>query len=295
MKFLVALVSCFLIIATGGALADGRPYELKGTQVWAVPDPISGRTYEIFVNLPVSYAQNPDRSYPVLYLTDSDYGFPVVRSITNRVRDDGKALEDFILVGLSYAVGDSPVFSRNRDYTPTPAGTSASRSSGQPFVHGEAEAYRIYLQTQVLPFVQKKFRADPQRRILMGHSFGGLFGAHVMLTEPTMFSDYILGSPSFWYDKRYIFTAEQRYASANSDLPANAFLYIGAFETVRNEPRYRRDTDMVGDMHKFAKRLRSRNYPGLTVAMDVVHGEDHLTVFPSGFTRGLLTVLPAKR
>lgn len=283
------------MVMTAGALADGRPYELKGTQVWAVPDPVSGRTYEIFVNLPASYAQNPNRSYPVLYLTDSDYAFPVVRSIVNRVRDDGKALEDFILVGLSYAVGDNPIASRNRDYTPTPAGTSASRSTSHPSVHGGAEAYRIYLQSQVLPFVQRKFRADPRRRILMGHSYGGLFGAHVLLTEPTMFSDYVLGSPSFWYDKRYIFTAENQYASANNDLPAKVFLYIGSFETVRNEPRYRKEIDMVGDMHKFAKKLKSRNYPGLTVATDVVDGEDHLTVFPSGFTRGLLTVLPAKR
>jgi predicted alpha/beta superfamily hydrolase len=294
MKFLAALVSCLLIAVSGGALADGRPYELKGTQVWTVPDPVSGRTYEIFVNLPASYAENADRSYPVLYLTDSDYAFPVVRSITNRVRDDGKTLEDFILIGLSYSVGDNPVFSRNRDYTPTPAGTSASRRTGK-FVHGEAEAYRIYLQSEVQPFVQKRFRADTRRQIFMGHSYGALFGAHVLLTEPTMFSDYILGSPSLWYDKRYIFTAEQQYAAANSDLPAKVFLYVGSFETVRNEPRYRKEIDMVGDMHKFAERLKSRNYPGLTVATEVVHDEDHLTVFPSGFTRGLLTVLPAKR
>lgn len=294
MKFLAALVSCFLMAVSGGALADGQPYELKGTQVWTVPDPVSGRTYQIFVNLPAAYAQDTSRSYPVLYLTDSDYAFPVVRSITNRVRADGSALEDFILVGLSYSVGDSPVFSRNRDYTPTPAGTSATRRTGK-FVHGEAEAYRIYLQSEVQPFVQKKFRTDTQRRIFMGHSYGALFGAHVLLTEPIMFSDYILGSPSLWYDKRYTFTAEQQYAATNSDLPANVFMYVGSFETVRNEPRYGKEIDMVGDMHEFAKRLKSRNYPGLTVATDVVHDEDHLTVFPSGFTRGLLTMLPAKR
>lgn len=294
MKFLATLVSCFFIVMSGSSLANGRAYELKGTEVWTVPDPVSGRTYEIFVNLPASYAQNPNRSYPVLYLTDSDYAFPVVRSITNRVRDDGKALEDFILIGLSYSVGDSPVFSRNRDYTPTPAGTSASRRTGE-FVHGEAEAYRIYLQREVQPFVQKRFRVDTQRQIFMGHSYGALFGAHVLLTEPTMFSDYILGSPSLWYDKRYIFTSEQQYAAANSDLAANVFLYIGSFETVGNEPRYRKEIDMVGDMHKFADKLKSRNYPGLTLATDVVHDEDHLTVFPSGFTRGLLRVLPVKR
>lgn len=29
------------------AQAEGAPYVLKGTQVWTVPDPVSGRDYEV--------------------------------------------------------------------------------------------------------------------------------------------------------------------------------------------------------------------------------------------------------
>ena len=51
---------------------------------------------------------------------------------------------------------------------------------------------------------------------------------------------------------------------------------------------------MVGDNARFEERLRSRNYQGLTLTSEVLNDEDHLTVAPSGFTRALMAVLPAK-
>ncbi len=270
---------------------EGRPYELAGTQVWTVPDPVSGRSYEVFVGLPASYGKEPDRRYPVVYVTDAPYAFPLIGSISRRVGAGGEGLEDFILVGLSYAEGDDPMKSRRRDYTFTPNGPS---SSPKEHVHGGGAAYADYVRTQVLPFVEGRFRTDPKRRIYMGHSYGGLLGAHFLFTEPTTFSHYILGSPSLWFDKRHMFDVEQRYAATHKDLPANVFLYIGAFETVRaGDARYV-DTDMVGDTRRFEQLLKARGYPGLTIDSTVIDGEDHLTVFPSGFTRGIKRVLPPK-
>jgi len=276
---------------SGAATAGARPYTLSGTEVWTVPDPASGRAYDVFVSLPASYAQTPGRRYPVLYVTDADYAFPVIRSIARRVRDDGKALEDFIIVGLSYAAGDDPMTSRRRDYTPTPNGPRRNARE----VHGGAEAYRVYLRDEVLPFVAGRYRTNEARRILLGHSYGALLGAHVLFTQPDLFSGYILGSPSLWYDRRHMLQVEAAYAAAHRDLRANVFLYIGAYEALRpGDRRYNQETDMVADMTLFEQRLRGRGYPGLTIAASVVPEEDHLTVAPSGFTRGLKALLPAR-
>ncbi|MEG2314152.1 MAG: alpha/beta hydrolase, partial [Brevundimonas sp.] len=98
--------------------SDGAPYVLAGTQVWSVPDPVSNRDYDIFVSLPASYEAEPNRRYPVLYVTDADYAFPIIRQIARRVNLDGPVIEEFILVGLSYAVGEGGMSSRTRDYTP---------------------------------------------------------------------------------------------------------------------------------------------------------------------------------
>jgi uncharacterized protein len=40
---------------------EGLPYEISDTEVWDVPDPASGRTYQIFVALPPSYGTHPQR------------------------------------------------------------------------------------------------------------------------------------------------------------------------------------------------------------------------------------------
>ncbi len=275
---------------TSASAANGAPYVLAGTQVWSVPDPVSGRDYEVFVSLPASYEAEPNRRYPVLYVTDADYAFPIIRQIARRVNLEGPMIEEFILVGLSYAKGDGGADSRRRDYTPTPNGPRNSAGS----VHGGGAAYQTYLKTQALPFVEQKFRTDPARRVLLGHSYGGLLGAQIMFTDPTLFSGYVLGSPSFWYDKRHMMTVEADYARTHRDLPAEVFMYVGGFEGPGPTARHDNETDMVGDMRAMEQTLKSRAYPGLSIQSMVLENEDHLTVAPVGFTRALMAVLPAR-
>ncbi|MDP3405548.1 MAG: alpha/beta hydrolase-fold protein [Brevundimonas sp.] len=277
-------------ISPAAQRGGGAPYEVLGTQVWNVPDPISGRDYQVFVHLPPSYEREPGRRYPVLYVTDADYAFPVIRQIGRRLNGEGPRIEEFILVGLSYAVGDDPVASRTRDYTATRSDRTARIVNGG----GGGTAYQAYLKAEVLPFVEDRFRADPAQRILLGHSYGGLLGAQVLFSEPELFSAYVLGSPSLWHGRDAIFTAEAAYGQSHTDLPATVYMYIGEYETVGDGPRYNRNHDMVADNRRFETQLRSRNYPGLTLTSEVLNDEDHLSVAPRGFTRALMTLLPAR-
>ena len=277
--------------STPAVQAEGGPYVLKGTQVWTLPDPVSGRDYEVFVSLPASYDADPQRRYPVLYVTDADYAFPIIRQIARRVNLDGPVIEEFILVGLSYSQGDSGVVSRNRDYTPTPNGPRRASS----YVQGGGPAYQAYLTNHALPFIEDRFRADQKKRVLLGHSYGGLLGAQILFTDPTLFSAYVLGSPSFWYDDRHIMTMEAAYARAHRDLAAEVFMYIGGWEVPGADRRNTSGPDMVADVRAMEQRLTSRAYPNLKVRSTVLEDEDHLTVAPVGFNRALTAVLPAQR
>lgn len=86
------------------AQAKGAPYVLKDTQVWSVPDPVSSRGYEVYGSLPASYEASPDHYYPVLYVTDADYAFPVIRQIARRVNLEGPVIEEFRNRTVSAAV-----------------------------------------------------------------------------------------------------------------------------------------------------------------------------------------------
>lgn len=268
--------------------SEGRPYEIADSEVWDVPDPVSRRGYQVFVALPPSYASEPQRKYPVLYVTDADYAFPIIRQISRRLNGEGPKVEEFILVGLSYAKGEDGAVSRRRDYTPMPKGAGDT-------AHGKAQAYQTYLRDQVKPFITQRYRTDPGRSVFLGHSYGGLLGAQILLTEPDLFSGYILGSPSFWFAREHYREMESGYAARSKDLPAKVFLYVGEYETVRKgDPRFNRTGDMVGDNRAFEKALKERKYPGLSLKSVVLNDEDHLTVAPRGFTQGLRYLLPAR-
>lgn len=277
-------------------MPQAPPLALQNTHVHSVPNTVTGRRYEVWVDLPPSYFEN-DKPYPVVFITDADYGFPLIRSLRRRVGAKGRNIEDFILVGLSYAVGEQSMPSKRRDYTPTdPFTRSGHALSGDSYdrdsTYGQAAAYRDYLERDVFALVAKHYRVDIQRKIYIGHSLGGLFGSYVLLTKPTMFSHYVLGSPSLWFDRHRIFDFESNYADAHRDLPANVMFCIGSYETIGEGPRYFDTTDMVGDMRTFDRRLRARKYPGLQVNTIVLPEQDHLTVFPEMATRALLWALP---
>ncbi|MCP4561055.1 MAG: alpha/beta hydrolase [Bosea sp.] len=271
---------------------EGRPYEIADSEVWDVPDPVSRRGYQVFVALPPSYAKEPQRKYPVLYVTDADYAFPVLRQISRRLNIEGPKVEEFILVGLSYAKGEDGMVSRRRDYTPTPNGPSTAPSGT---IHGQGQAYQSYLRDQVKPFIAARYRTDPARALFLGHSYGSLLGTQILFTEPGLFSGYILGSPSLWYDKRHALGLEASYAAKSRDLPAKVFLYVGEYEALRKgDRRYSQSVDMVADNKALEKALKDRKYPNLSLKSVVLNDEDHLSVAPRGFTQGLKYLLPAR-
>ena len=125
---------------------DPKPYVLEDTEVREIRARALHRDYQLFISLPRGYAEST-RRYPVLFVTDANYAFPLIRSIAKRIRNGGEDMEDFILVGLSYAKGETPEYSRRRDYTPTANGDKEAVSDmlSAPPVYGEAEGYRKFI------------------------------------------------------------------------------------------------------------------------------------------------------
>lgn len=278
------------------ALASAPPaVTLANTAVHELVADGSGRRYPIWVDMPESYSRSR-RHYPVVFVTDANYAFPLVRSIRNLLGQRGRNIDDFILVGLPPQHGLTSKQSRSRDYTPTDPLANPRRNPNDYTAshYGEAAAYRDFIERQVFPLIASRYRADMQRKVFAGHSLGGLFGSYVLLTKPAMFQTYILGSPSFWFDDASILRFEDAYARAHRDIPAQVLMYAGMYETPRPAPRYYRTVDLVGDMHGFARRLRARRYPSLRVESVVIADEDHFTVFPALISRGLVRALPGR-
>jgi predicted alpha/beta superfamily hydrolase len=280
-----------LCICSTGQAQTPPPYFLDNTEVHALHANDLKRDYDIQVSLPLSY-KTSTRSYPVLFVTDAPYAFPVTRAIGKRVGDTGGGLEEFIVVGLGYGKGETSSYSRRRDYTPTasPDTTLKSDMPGRPVLHGQAEGYRRFIAADVFPLIASRYRADMKRKVFIGHSYGSLLGLHMLFSDPSMFDQYILGSPSLWYGKRVMFEREKAYAATHKDLKARIYLGVGQLEQRRAGDSD--SEDMVGDMKQLETILKSRRYPGLRIESRVFADEDHFTVAPHIITRGLKWLLP---
>lgn len=263
---------------------------LPDTESLRVHDPI-GRDYALWVALPAGYAAHPQKRYPVLYVTDALYSFPLVRSVRNLVGQQGVNIEDFILVGLPPQEGLTSKQSRSRDYTPSdPVRTPAGYYSDD-VTYGGAAHYRDFLADHALPMIDARYRTDPARRVFAGHSYGALFGAYVLTTQPDMFGTYILSSPSLWFDQGLL--PRMQDAAVMPSQPIRVLLSVGGYETVKPGPRYSTGNDMLRQTVDFAGQLQGSGRK-LQVENIVIDGEDHLTVYPRVITRALLQVLPGE-
>lgn len=287
------LLFALALAHSGTAVAAPPAYQIPNTFVHEVPSKSTKRAYQVWVDLPASYASG-NKQYPVVFVTDPQYALTLVHGLRHLVGRRGQNLEDFILVGLALPADEDAAESRSRDYTPTNALANPQRRANQygAKVYGEAQSYRNYVESEVFPVIASLYRADMSRKVFIGHSYGALWGAATLFAKPGMFQAYILGSPSLWFDDKVIFQLEKQYALNHRDLKAQVLLYAGSFETLGPGPRYYKDTDLVGDMKRFRDVLTRRRYPGLQLGSEVVQGEDHFTVYTALVARGLLKVLP---
>ncbi len=281
--------------SSASSATDDSPaaYALEHTEVLPIHAAKMDRDYQVFVSLPLSYPREPDHLFPVVFVTDADYAFPVLRSLVWRLNDHGHGLEEAVIVGLSYAVGETPEYSHRRDYTPTANGDkdAVSDMPGRPVKYGEAEAYRQFIVQEVFPVVAQRYRVDMHRKVYMGFSYSGLFGAYCLLTEPTMFEHYVLGSPSLWFDHKVMLDRAQSFVQTHQELPADVYIAVGGYETLKpqsHDKHYQHSDDLVRDAQAFAKVLASRHDPGWKIQVQVFEGEDHQTRAPIVFTHGLL-------
>lgn len=242
------------------------------------------RTYKLYVKTPPGYSrpENADRRYPVVYLNDGELFF-LVASGAPLLSYYNRAIEEAIIVGVSYAVGEDPIASRQRDLTPVADGAIKNETGG-------AADYLAFIAEKVIPLVERDYRADPARRTLAGHSFGGTFGAYVLLTAPDLFANYILISPALWYADHEIFREEERYAADHRALKARVYMATGDLEGPKGGLK---GVDLANDQIAFGAKLRARNYDGLVLRDEILDdGVSHSTSFPSGFLRALEWLFP---
>jgi predicted alpha/beta superfamily hydrolase len=255
-------------------------FSLPHSEVRSIHANSNNKDYELYIQLPASYAEST-KNYPLVLVNDSRFAFPSASGAMQLM--GGQVIQEAILVGISYSKGDDRGVSRTRDYTPTFSPVEKNgQSSVSRLMSGHAKEYVSFIESQVIPLIQNNYRVDHKNKIFVGHSYGGLLGTYILFKKPELFTHYIIGSPSLWYDNGVMFNMEAKYAKSNKKLPVDVSMYVGSLEN-------------VDDLLKMEKQLRSRHYSGLNLKVEVIKGENHHSVFPGLLSRGLMAAIPLKR
>jgi predicted alpha/beta superfamily hydrolase len=246
------------------------PYAIPNSEVRVLPPDAAGRHYQLLVGLPASYAKEPGRRYPVVYITDGYWDFAKVTAIHGCLVYD-RVVPEFVTVGIGYA-GENPNYDQLRRWELTPVSLGDDGGAS-----GHAAEFLRTIETVILPFVDREYRVDPSYRVLGGASLGGLFTLYAMYTKPELFEAYVAVTPAVVVGNDWLLGYEDAFAKSGRRLDARLHVSAGGNES----PAF------LGGTLRFNQRVASRRYPGFAYAFRIVDGERHAGMQLEGYTRGL--------
>ncbi len=262
----------------------------------------TGRTYRITISLPLGYAASADalwpftnlpERWPVVYVVDGNWYAAMVAGMIRPMAWCGSTT-DAIVVGIGYPEEADPTEAFRESFTRrnadlTPVRDEAEEQSMQarhqrPTPTGDSAGFLRFIRDELVPMMESEYRADAARRILAGHSYGGLFALFAMFEAPALFSTLIIGSPTLSYGDRVMFQHEERFASSGRPLSARVYLFAGELEESSTD-------QTLTDSLRMAAILKGRGYEGFSLTQHVFADQNHCEVAAAGFQGGLVFAL----
>ena len=213
----LALLTFLLLVS---ASAFGQGVQIPGVTTLNLKSAVLGEERVILVRTPAGYETNK-QSYPVMYMTDGDAHIVHTSASAEFLARNGR-MSELIIVGITNT-------DRTRDLTPTKPTQAGATGAPQFPTAGGADNFLKFIATELIPEIEKRYRVLPYR-ILAGHSLGGMFTIHALLSKPELFHSYVAVSPSLQWDNQIMVKRAEDFFKKQQELNATLFMTLG------NEP-----------------------------------------------------------
>ncbi|HRH70116.1 MAG TPA: alpha/beta hydrolase-fold protein [Flavobacteriales bacterium] len=209
----LALTACTEQLPPVAEVDTVKPFVFGEVHSWHSTVLNEERTLNVY--LPDGYSDS--LTYPVVYLLDgsANEDYPHIAGLM-------QFMNMYDLHPKSIVVGIANV-DRYRDLT-FPSQVDSDLVS-LPTSGGSA-AFMDFIEREVQPFVQDHYRVQGPRTII-GQSLGGLFAMEVLVTKPQLFDNYIVVSPSLWWNGGSILASADSFLTANGGIPKKVYLSLG--------------------------------------------------------------------
>lgn len=148
----------------------------------------------------VLYTHVPDRcrsgGCPAVYVLDGAAWLPTFAKVVDQY-SAAYQMEPVVLVGLGYRDITNTGDLRKKDFTPA-FGRTPNKTGG-------ADAFLAVLRRELIPYAEAHLPISHTGRSLAGHSYAGLFATYTLARAPDLFDNYLILSPSLWFDDRKIY------------------------------------------------------------------------------------------
>jgi predicted alpha/beta superfamily hydrolase len=184
-----------------GASVDIYPFFGPATGQVAITDPLAspqlGNSRRLRIYTPPSYAENPYKRYPVIYMHDGQNLFDPKTASFGTAWDIGATVDRLVKEGrmdevIVVGIDNSPA--RVAEYTPC----CDPKHGG-----GQLDAYEAFIVDTVKPYIDQQLRTLPGRAhtAIMGSSLGGIASIIIASHRAAVFSKAAGMSSSFWWNE----------------------------------------------------------------------------------------------
>ena len=161
-----------------------------------IPELSGDKERRAYIYLPASYAQEPKRRYPVLYMFDGHNVF----FDTDATYGKSWGMNDYMMKGKKQLIivaveCNHEGNSRLVEYSPFDSGTAALGK-----LKGKGRIYMNWLVRTLKPYIDSHYRTLPDRKntLIAGSSMGGLMALYAATTYNHVFQRAACLSPSLW-------------------------------------------------------------------------------------------------
>ena len=254
--------STFLSLDTAIAGTYGSA---ERTKVILLKSEALDETREIFIRTPPNYDPE-NRTYPVVYVLDGESNFELVASYLDYMFNYD-IYPEMIVTGVRNV-------NRNRDYVPRPDDNFEDS--------GKADMFLEFVKDNWIDTVEKSYSSSGER-ILIGHSFGGVFTLHTLFSEPALFDAYIALGASAWVANGVLYEEARAYFANPRDADAFVYMAVGEGDGGPTVPSSR---DLAAIFEEEAPQT-------LDWTFDITPKTDHFKNFASGMHDAFMAWFPA--
>lgn len=215
--FLISLSLTLINVSLGQPTTAPKPFVLGLIDTLRSKELGETRTLNIY--LPEGYSPDSINRYPTIYLLDgsADEDFIHVAGLVQ--------FANFSWVNLlpkSVVVGIASV-DRRRDFTFL---TTIEKDRKAFPTTGQSSRFIRFLEKELQPYVQRKYSTHPQK-MLIGQSLGGLLATEILFNKPTLFTQYVIVSPSLWWDNESLLTHTPAFLQPGFQQKTKVFVAVG--------------------------------------------------------------------